>query len=147
MRLTNGRGVDAVLDTVSRQNATDSLEMLAFMGHIAYIAGTPDFTKIPSCTKVVSYQEIALAPAHTAEDKEAQSDLGKIGDKMLELVKQNKLRPMVAVAETVSLAEVPEALQRFSERHVKGKIVAKINLRKKGAVWNSSFLLSIKIRF
>ncbi|SFE88481.1 Zinc-binding dehydrogenase [Bacillus sp. OV194] len=62
MEITNGRGVDAVVDAVSRQSATDSLDLLAFMGHIVYIAGAPDFTKITPFTKVVSYHEIALLP-------------------------------------------------------------------------------------
>lgn len=124
LKLTNGKGVDAVLDTVSRQNATHSLDMLAFMGHIAYIAGAPDFTKIPGFTKVVSYHEVALAAAYTANDKDAVKDLSVIGSDMLRLCAEGKLDPMIA--ETITLDEVPEALIRLSDRHVKGKIIAKI---------------------
>lgn len=124
MEITNGRGVDAVVDAVSRQSATDSLDALAYMGHMVYIAGAPDFTKIKSFTKVVSYHEIALAAAHQSNDVNAQKDFAVIGDDMLSLLQQGKLDAMLK--ETVKLEEVPEALSRLSERHVKGKIVAKV---------------------
>ncbi|MEC3883272.1 zinc-binding dehydrogenase [Halobacillus sp. HZG1] len=121
--ITEGKGVDAVVDAVSRDNATASLDYLAFMGHLVYIAGAPDFTKIKPFTTVVSYHEIALAAAHRA-DIESQKDLGFIGDEILEMMADGKLSSLLE--ETISLEEVPQALERLSERHVKGKIVAKI---------------------
>lgn len=124
MDITDGRGVDAVVDAVSRQSATDSLGALAFMGHIVYIAGAPDFTAIKPFTKVISYHEIALGAAHQSGDFKAQQDLAKIGDEMLSLLAQGKLTSMLT--ETITLEEVPFALKRLSERHVRGKIVAKI---------------------
>ncbi|MDG4657134.1 zinc-binding dehydrogenase [Ectobacillus antri] len=123
MEITNGRGVDAVVDAVSRQSATDSLDMLAFMGHIVYIAGAPDFAHIKPFTKVVSYHEIALAAAHQA-DFESQKDLAVMGDEMLALIAEGKISSLLE--EIISFEEVPAALARLSERHVKGKIVAKI---------------------
>lgn len=124
MNITDGRGVDAVIDAVSRQSATDSLGMLAFMGHIVYIAGAPDFTAIKPFTQVISYHEIALGAAHQSGDLKAQQDLAKIGDEMLNLLAQGNISSMLA--ETITLDEVPAALIRLSERHIKGKIVAKI---------------------
>lgn len=124
MEITDGRGVDAVVDAVSRQSATDSLEMLAFMGHIVFISGAPDFTKIKPFTKSVSYHEIALGAAHQSGDLKAEKDLAVLGDEMLALMAQGKLYSMLK--EVIALNEIPEALARLSERHVKGKIVAKI---------------------
>ncbi|KSU59968.1 zinc-binding alcohol dehydrogenase [[Bacillus] enclensis] len=124
MGITDGRGVDAVIDAVSRQSATDALDMLAYMGHIVYIAGAPDFTVIKPFTKVVSYHEIALAAAHQSDDVQAQKDFAVIGDHMLSLLAKGKLDAMLK--EVISLEEVPDALNRLSERHVKGKIVAKL---------------------
>ncbi|RLQ96661.1 zinc-binding dehydrogenase [Falsibacillus albus] len=124
MEITDGRGVDAVVDAVSRQSATDSLDCLAYMGHIVYIAGAPDFTKIKSFTKVVSYHEIALAAAYQSGDMRAEQDLAVMGDEMLSLMAEGKLDSMLK--EVISLEEAPEALVRLSERHVKGKIVAKL---------------------
>lgn len=124
MEITNGRGVDAVIDAVSRQSATDSLDALAYMGHMVYIAGAPDFTKVKPFTKVVSYHEIALAAAHQSNDMVAQKDYAVIGDQMLSLVEEGNLDTMLT--EVVRLEDVPDALIRLSERHVKGKIVAKL---------------------
>ncbi|WP_175990370.1 zinc-binding dehydrogenase [Bacillus sp. Marseille-Q1617] len=124
MEITEGRGVDAVVDAVSRQSATEALDMLAYMGHIVYIAGAPDFTAIKPFTKVVSYHEIALGAGHQSNDLRAQKDFAVIGDHMLSLLFEGKLDAMLK--EVISLEEIPEALNRLSERHVKGKIVAKL---------------------
>jgi NADPH:quinone reductase len=124
MEITNGHGVDAVVDAVSRQSATDSLDTLAFLGHIVFISGAPDFTKVKPFTKSVSYHEIALGAAHQSGNHKAQQDLGIMGGEMLKLVSERKISSMLK--EIISLEEVPDALSRLSERHVKGKIVAKI---------------------
>jgi NADPH:quinone reductase len=124
MEITEGRGVDAVVDAVSRQSATEALDMLAYMGHIVYIAGAPDFTKIKPFTKVLSYHEIALGAGHQSNDLHSQKDFAVIGDHMLALLADGKLDAMLK--EIIGLEEVPEALNRLSERHVKGKIVAKL---------------------
>ncbi|MFC7370961.1 zinc-binding dehydrogenase [Fictibacillus iocasae] len=124
MELTNGLGVDAVVDAVSRQSATDSLDALSYMGHIVYIAGAPDMSKIAPFTKVLSVHEIALAAGHQSGNIHAEKDFAVIGEEMLKLVSEGKLDAMLK--ETIALEEVPAALERLSERHVKGKIVARI---------------------
>jgi NADPH:quinone reductase len=124
LELTNGRGVDAVLDTVSAKNATDSLDMIAYRGHLAHIAGAPDYTKVKPFTKVISYHEVALNAAHHIDDMIAQADLAKMGDELLALVAEKKVAPMIE--RIISLKEVPSALEELSKRHVKGKIIAKV---------------------
>jgi NADPH:quinone reductase len=124
MEITNGQGVDAVVDAVSRASSTESLDALGYMGHIVHIAGAPDFTKIPGFTKVPSYHEIALGAAYQHGGLKAEKDLQAMGDAMLSLMAEGKLDSMLK--EVISLEDVPEALNRLSERHVKGKIVAKI---------------------
>ena len=124
MEITGGQGVDAVVDAVSRQSSTASLDMLGYMGHIVYIAGQPEFTKIPGFTKVPSYHEIALGAAYQHGGVKAEKDLAVMGDAMLKLMAEGKLSSMLK--EVIQLEEVTQALERLSERHVKGKIVAKI---------------------
>lgn len=124
MEITNGRGVDAVLDTVGRDSATASLDMIAYNGHIAHIAGKPDYDHIKPFTKVISYHEIALNAIHHQNDRIAERDLAKMGDEFLALVEQKQISPLLE--RVISLDEVPQALVELSERHVKGKIVAKI---------------------
>lgn len=124
MEITHGRGVDAVIDAVSRESATNSLDMLAFMGHIVFIAGAPNFMKVRPFTKSISFHEIALGAAHQSGDVKAQRDLSVIGNAMLALMEQNKITSMLK--EIITLEEVPQALVQLSERHVKGKIVVKL---------------------
>ncbi|WP_282033792.1 zinc-binding dehydrogenase [Metabacillus indicus] len=124
MKLTGGNGVDTVLDTVSRVNATDSLDCLAFNGRIAYIAGAPDFTKVKPFTKAISYHEIALGAVHQSDNLKQQKDLAVMGDDMLLLLAERQLNSLLE--QVIPLEEVPQALVQLSERHVKGKIVAKI---------------------
>ena len=124
LELTNGRGVDAVLDTVSAKNATDSLDMIAYRGHLAHIAGAPDYTKVKPFTKVISYHEVALNAAHHIDDMIAQADLAKMGDELLALVAEKKVAPMIE--RIISLKEVLSALEELSKRHVKGKIITKV---------------------
>ncbi|KUP09535.1 zinc-binding alcohol dehydrogenase [Bacillus coahuilensis m2-6] len=121
LRMTEDRGVDHVLDTVSRDNATRSLHTLAFNGQIAFIAGSPDFTVIKPFTKAISYHEVALGAAHGG-DLVAQEDLATMGDELLKLVASGEISPMIE--QSVHLKEVPDALEALSRRHVKGKIVA-----------------------
>jgi NADPH:quinone reductase len=124
MEVTNGRGVDAIIDAVSRQSATDSLDMLAFLGHIVHIAGAPDYTQVKPFTKAISFHEIALGPAHQSGDRKAPEDLGVMGNEMLALLAERKISSMLK--EVITLEQVPEALSRLAERHVKGKIVTKL---------------------
>lgn len=45
MELTNNRGVDIVRNSVNGDSGTEDLPRLAFGGHLACIAGLPDFIK------------------------------------------------------------------------------------------------------
>ncbi|TDL81051.1 zinc-binding dehydrogenase [Peribacillus frigoritolerans] len=124
MELTNGRGVDAVLDTVGRDNATASLDMIAYNGHIAHIAGAPDYSHVKPFTKVISFHEIALNAVHHHNDEVSERDLAKMGDELLLMAADKKVSPLLE--RVISLEEVPQTLDELSQRHVKGKIVAKI---------------------
>lgn len=124
MELTNGRGVDAVLDTVGRDNATASLDLIAYNGHIAHIAGAPDYSHVKPFTKVISFHEIALNAIHHHNDVVSERDLAKMGDELQKMVAEKKVSPLLE--RVIPLEEVPQTLEELSNRHVKGKIVAKI---------------------
>ncbi|UQZ32704.1 zinc-binding alcohol dehydrogenase [Paenibacillus sp. PK3_47] len=124
LRITGGRGVDAVISTVSRQTATEALEQIAFSGHVVHIAGAPDYGQIKPFTKALSIHEVALGAAHQSGDLVAEQELAAIGNEMLQLLAEGKLSSLLE--EVVALEAVPDALARLSERHVRGKIVAKL---------------------
>lgn len=122
--LTAGKGVDYIIDTVSPENATASLSMLALNGSIACIAGLPDFTQIAPLKKAISIHEVDLGSAYQSEDESTLDELARIGIEFGALASKGQIKPMVE--ETVSLEEIPDALIRLSMRHVRGKIVATV---------------------
>lgn len=122
MTLTNGRGVDAVFDTVGRSTATESLDMLAFFGGIAYIVeDLIDFSKV-RFEKATSLHGVSLGGAHLSGDRPAQEDLARMGTELVGLVVKGAVVPMVT--ETITLEQIPDALSRLSERRTNGKIIA-----------------------
>ena len=127
--ITNGRGVDIVINTIDSDSATQDLKRVAFGGHLACVAGFPDFSKIEPFTRAISIHESALGGAHLSGDRTAQVDLARMGKELIELVREEKLSPMLT--EVISLEEIPQALIRLSQRHVRGKIVARPDLKYK----------------
>ena len=124
MELTNGRGAELVLDTVGRDNADHSLKALAFNGQIAFIAGPPNVNDAISFAHPLSFHQVALGSVHESNNLEQQKTLAEMGDRMLSLLQDGTITPMVE--KVISLEEVPEALAELSTRRVKGKIIVKI---------------------
>lgn len=122
--LTNGRGVDIVLNTISAESAEKDIENLAYNGHLICVAGLPDLSHINICEKALSIHNISLGGAHASGDLLAQKDLGKMGEEFGTLASEKKIHPMLE--EVIDFSDIPSALIRLSERHVKGKIVAKL---------------------
>ncbi|HEY9714248.1 MAG TPA: zinc-binding dehydrogenase [Chroococcales cyanobacterium] len=122
--ITQGRGVDYIVDTVGSESATAALNMLAFNGAIACIAGMPDLTTLAPFEKGVSVHEVALGYAYISGDESALEDLARMGMEFGALASKGQVKPMVE--EVVALEDIPDALVRLSMRHVRGKIVAKI---------------------
>ncbi|CAL9675064.1 Phthiocerol synthesis polyketide synthase type I PpsC (plasmid) [Streptomyces sp. enrichment culture] len=119
--LTDGRGVDAVVDTVSARSATANLSLLVHGGGLASVAGRPDLTAVAPFATAPSVHEIALGAAYSHGDERARARLSTTLADLLTLVVDGRLDPMVA--RTVTLDEVPSALADLSDRHVRGKLV------------------------
>ena len=115
--------VDIVINTIDSDSATQDLKRVAFGGHLACVAGFPDFSKIEPFTRAISIHESALGGAHLSGDRTAQADLARMGKELIELVREEKLSPMLT--KVISLEEIPQALISLSQRHVRGKIVAR----------------------
>lgn len=124
MAITNGRGVDAVIDTVGKASATEGLRMLAFNGAIACVVSLPDMSQIGAFSRGLSVHRIALGGAHLSGDRIAQEDLARMGREMGDLLAAGRIDPMVG--QVVTLEDVPDALERLSQGGIRGKIVASI---------------------
>ena len=53
-----------------------------------------------------------------------QEDLGQMATELMTLVQEGKVRS--TMAEQITLEEIPDALERLAEGHVRGKIVARV---------------------
>jgi NADPH2:quinone reductase len=126
METTSGRGVDISINTIDSSSATEDLSRLSFGGHLACVAGLPDFSKIEPFTRAISIHESALGGAHLSGDRKAQEDLAAMGNELIEMIKKGLLSSMLT--ETIPLESIPDALTRLSQRHVRGKIVAQIEV-------------------
>ncbi len=122
---TNDRGADLIFNTVGRNEATADLGRLAFSGQLAFIAGGPDQSVVKPFTLFPSIHEVALAAAYASEDDRAIRNLGHMASELLQLVATKELDPLVT--EEIPAADIVKGLQRLSERHVRGKIIAKFN--------------------
>ncbi|HLO03931.1 MAG TPA: zinc-binding dehydrogenase [Symbiobacteriaceae bacterium] len=121
--LTDGRGVDAAVDTVSRASATEVADLLlAYNGGIACVAGSVDFTVARPFRQAASVHGVMLGGAHLSGDRLAQEDLARMGREFGALVASGRIDPMLH--KVIRLEEIPEALVQLSGRHVRGKIVA-----------------------
>ncbi len=122
---TNGRGADLIFNTVGRDEATADLGRLAFSGQLAFIAGGPDQSVVKPFTLSPSIHEVALAAAYASEDDRAIRNPGHRASELLKLVAAKELDPLVT--EEIPATDIVKGLQRLSERHVRGKIIAKFN--------------------
>lgn len=125
MRLTQNRGVDAVIDTVSSASATDSYGMLAHMGQLVCIVGLPDFAVWKPFEKAASIHEIALGAAHASGDAQSIRNLGRVADEMAKMVSAGTIDPLVG--EVAGFIHLPDALGRLQRREVaSGKVVVTV---------------------
>lgn len=120
LALTDGVGVDAIIDTVSKETATRALDFLAFGGHLISLLGqinapSEDFIH------AFSISEVTLGGAYIAKHAPSIVDLGVMLSELLLLVASGRLDPMVA--EILTPADIPDALARLQTRRVRGKLV------------------------
>ncbi|SDF16582.1 NADPH:quinone reductase [Fontibacillus panacisegetis] len=122
--LTNGTGVNYVLNTVGPDSATKDLGVLAFGGEMAVLAGFPDFNQIKFYDKGLSLHELAVGAIYTNADIEAQSELARIGEEFSRLLEQKKINPPQITS--ITMEEIPAYLTKLKEGKITGKVVAKI---------------------
>lgn len=125
MEATEGQGVDLILNTINRVTAQQDLNMLTFGGQLTCIAGAPDIVAdFQPANKTFTLHKTSLGGAHGSGNVQAEEDLARMTEEFLQLMVDGKIDAMVK--EIIQLVDVPAALMRISERHVQGKIVAKL---------------------
>lgn len=125
MDITNGVGVDLIINSVNRATAQQDLSMLAFGGQLACIAGAPEtVADFQPSSKSFTLHKLMIAGAYGSGSRKAEEELAIMAGEFMALLQQNKMNAMVQ--EVIELDKVPDALIRLSQRHVRGKIVAEL---------------------
>ena len=124
MEITNGRGVDRVLGAVDVNTANHGLEVLAFRGGIACVAGLPTLND-STFLGARSIHQVAYGGAHTSNNRAAQVDLARMANEMIALVAEDKIDP--TVSRVIGLEDIPAGLAQLETRHARGKIVAELS--------------------
>ncbi|MBM6996664.1 zinc-binding dehydrogenase [Paenibacillus sp. DXFW5] len=125
MAITNGVGVDLIINSLNRATAHLDLDTLAFGGQLACIAGAPEtVADFQPSSKSFTLHKLMIAGAYGSGSRKAEEDLAVMAGEFMALLQQNKVDSLVQ--EVIQLEQVPDALIRLSQRHVRGKIVAEL---------------------
>jgi NADPH2:quinone reductase len=125
MEVTGGLGVDLILNTVNRVTSQQDLSNLAFGGQLTCIAGAPEVVAdFKPENRTFTLHKTAMGGAHGCGNIQAEADLARMADEFMQLMVEGRIDAMVT--EVIQLADIPAALTRLAERHVRGKIVAQL---------------------
>lgn len=121
--LTKGAGIDAVLDSIGGETARRDLQLMKFGGQFASLLGLPDTTGIDLFARSPSIHVIALGGAWSSGELSAQQELARLGDEVLKMLTQNRLRPLPIEVIPADSAQLTKALHRQLAGGVRGKLV------------------------
>jgi NADPH2:quinone reductase len=122
--LTDGRGVDVVLDPVGGDRFTDSLRALDMGGRLVVIGfaagGIPTVKVNRLLLRNLTVIGIALDPM----DQRHPGTVRRIGDAIQALAEQGAIHPLVG--HRLAFADGPEALRMLDRREALGKVVVEV---------------------
>ncbi|NDV11825.1 zinc-binding dehydrogenase [Crenobacter caeni] len=121
--LTEGAGVDAVLDGVGGDTARRDLQLMKFGGQFASLLGLPDTAGIDLFARAPGIHVIALGGAWSSGDLAHQHDLARMGDEVLAMLQQGRIAPLPIEVIPADAAQLTAALHRQLAGRVRGKLV------------------------
>lgn len=119
-------GISAIVDTVSAENATANLSLLAHGGGIACIAGRADLDTLPAFGVAPSIHEIALGAAYSNGLPRHRRDLSTMLGELLAMVADGTLDPCLGAI--INPQQLGRSLAEIREGHTQGKIVMDASL-------------------
>ncbi|MGH3651798.1 zinc-binding dehydrogenase [Glutamicibacter sp.] len=114
-------GISAIVDTVSAENATANLSLLAHGGGIACIAGRADLESLPAFGIAPSVHEIALGAAYSNGLPRHRRDLSIMLGELLAMVAEGTLDPCLSAI--IAPQDLERSIVEIREGHTQGKIV------------------------
>lgn len=123
--LTNGRGVDLIIDTVGKAEAQKDLTRLTYNGTLVTIVDVPDIDAAEMFNRGLSLEVVNLGGAHLSNNLAQKADLGRMNAELLQLVATGKVAPLIE--KVISFDQLKNGLQAIKDHQVVGKLVAKID--------------------
>ncbi|NEG69582.1 zinc-binding dehydrogenase [Bifidobacterium choloepi] len=123
--LTDGHGVDLIVDTVSGEEATKDLDRLAYNGQLVTIVGIPKIDPDFMFAHAISVAAVNLGGAHESGDPRQKKDLGEMATEVLQLAAEGEIDPMIG--ETIPFAGLLDGLEAIKDHRAIGKIVVTVD--------------------
>ena len=119
--LTDGRGADLIVDTVSGEEAECDLGRLAYNGQLVTIVDVPPVSSGQMFGGALSIDVVNLGGAHGSGNPMEQRDLGTMASDVLSMVSQGQLDPLITGV--LPFSDLVEGLRSLAEHKVTGKLV------------------------
>ena len=119
--LTDGRGADLIVDTVSGEEAERDLGRLAYNGQLVTIVDVPPVSAAQMFGGAMSIDVVNLGGAHASGNPMEQHDLGTMASDVLSMVSQGQLDPLITGV--LPFSDLVEGLRSLAEHKVTGKLV------------------------
>lgn len=124
--LTDGLGVDLVVDTVSGAEAERDFDRLAYNGQLVTIVGVPNIDGDDMFGRGLSMAVVNLGGAHGSGDPRQQNDLGAMATDVLEMASQGRLDPFIE--RILPFDELVDGLKTLAAGKVTGKLVVSLDI-------------------
>lgn len=128
--LTDGLGVDMIINTIGKDESTEDLKRLAYNGSLIAIVSPPRIDN-PSdlFSRALSIDVLNLGGAHLSHNPQQAQDLATMTEELFALVQEQKVKALVS--QTFPFEETKEALQLIKDQKITGKLVVDMILNHK----------------
>ena len=123
--LTDGRGADLIVDTVSGEEAECDLGRLAYNGQLVTIVDVPPVSSGQMFGGALSIDVVNLGGAHGSGNPMEQCDLGTMASDVLSMVSQGQLDPLITGV--LPFGDLVEGLRSLADHKVTGKVVVDVD--------------------
>ncbi|RYQ62619.1 alcohol dehydrogenase [Bifidobacterium pseudolongum subsp. pseudolongum] len=123
--LTDGRGADLIVDTVSGEEAECDLGRLAYNGQLVTIVDVPPMSSGQMFGGALSIDVVNLGGAHGSGNPMEQRDLGTMASDVLSMVSQGQLDPLITGV--LPFGDLVEGLRSLADHKVTGKLVVDVD--------------------
>lgn len=119
-QLTDGLGVDLIINSIGSAEATKDLDRVAYNGCVVTIDGQPN-VEAPGLNRGVGVYSLDLGGAHRSGNPVQRHDLAVMAEALGQLTAKGQLDPMIE--RVLPASAVPEGLQLLKDHQVTGKLV------------------------